>query len=234
MKEENIEVADLTDMPVADGYDEATGSTKGRQSELDELCRGIKQYQDLRSIQAQADSNKRTFSATYKAWDSYLKRPTEFAPKNGHGFVWDNQIGIGNPCIMDRVQDIPQEDRLSTTLMMDGTHLDWNRPYHYRSNPIQHSLVLGDTKNGRRIAVQGQWKGTFQNRTTTWWAYTTLFEPRGDVDEWFREYCRLSIGVSSFDEYAVWIEEDRTKRQQEFEEQAKQAQNLGERIASSI
>ena len=232
MSKDNKEIIDITDMP-ADGYDEVTGSTKGRQAELDELCRGIKSFQDLRSIQAQADSNKRLFSATYKAWDSYMKRPTEFSPKNGNGFVWDNQAK-GNPCIMDRTQDIPQEDRLSTTLVMDGVQIDWDKPYHYRSSPIQHSMVLGNTKNGRRIAIQGQWRGTFQNRTTTWWAYTAVLEPRGDCDDWFMEYCRMSIGVSTYDEYATWVEEDRAKRQREYETQAQQASNLGERIASSI
>lgn len=214
-------------------WTDATGSSGKRQADLDEHCRKIKAYQDLRSIQAQADTQKRMFSATYKAWDSFLKRPTEFSPKNGHGFVWDNQAK-GNPCIMDRTQDIPQEDRLSTTLMMDGTQLDWDKPYHYRSSPIQHSLVLGNTKNGRRIAIQGQWRGTFQNRTTTWWAYTAILEPKGNCDEWFQEYCRLSIGASSFDEYAEWVEQDRQERQAEYEKQAQQASNLGERIASSI
>jgi len=214
-------------------WTDATGSTGKRQADLDEHCRKIKAYQDLRSIQAQADTQKRVFSATYKAWDSFLKRPTEFSPKNGNGFVWDNQAK-GNPCIMDRTQDIPQEDRLSTTLMMDGNVIDWDKPYHYRSSPIQHSLVLGNTKNGRRIALQGQWRGTFQNRTTTWWAYTAILEPKGDCDEWFQEYCRMSIGVSTYEEYATWVEEDRAKRQREYEDQAQQASNLGERIASSI
>ena len=174
-----------------------------------------------------------SFKDLFKGWNDQLKRPTEFNRDRGNGFVWDNQKPA-NPVIIDGATGISQEDLITMSFEIDGNAVDWFQPDHYRSSPIQHSLVLGDTAHNRAVAIQGNWRGTFGNRQTSWWAYTAIMVPNGDADAWFDEVVRLNYGVSTYDDYAEATEQARTEREAAYEAKVESGSSRGRHLASSI
>tara|TARA_Y100000817_G_C16847428_1_gene540606 strand:+ start:546 stop:1214 length:669 start_codon:yes stop_codon:yes gene_type:complete len=218
---------------VNDSTEPLTGTTEARQETMDEICRTIKEYTDLASLQAQVnDSNN--FKSVFTGFNDHLKRPTTFNQERGNGFQWNNEQN-GNPVILGAAFDgLPEEDALSYTFMMDGVELDWKQPSHYRSNPQRHSLVYGRTSKQEAIAIQGNWTADIGGRTVNWWAYTALFVPRGDCYEWFESFIKCNFNVATIEEYADWVEEDRATRQQAYEVNQLEGQSRGALIASNI
>ena len=139
-----------------------------------------------------------------------------------------------NPVIIDGATGILQEDLITMSFEIDGAPVDWFQPDHYRSSPIQHSLVLGNTAHNRAVAIQGNWKGTFGSRQTSWWAYTAIMVPSMDADEWFDEVVRLNYGVSSYNEYSEATEQSRKDREAEYDAKVAKGTNRGRHLASSI
>lgn len=216
----------------ADSSDPLMGTTLARQSQMDALCRDLHMVSDLNSLRDNV-SDENSFKDLFKGWNDQLKRPTEFNRDRGNGFVWDNSKPA-NPVIIDGATGIAQEDLITMSFEIDGNPVDWFQPDHYRSSPIQHSLVLGDTAHNRAVAIQGNWKGTFGDRQTSWWAYTAIMVPNGDTDEWFDEVVRLNYGVSTYDEYSEATEKARQDREAAYEAKVHKGSNRGRHLASSI
>lgn len=219
-------------MALSDASQPLTGTTEARQAQMDALCRDLHMVQDLNSLREQV-SEEQSFKDVFKGWNEHLKQATEFNKNRGHAFRWDNQKRA-NPVIIDGAKDIPDADRISFSFEIDGQPVDWFQPDHYRSNPIQHSLVLGETQHNEAVAIQGNWKGTFGDRQTSWWAYTAILVPNGDCEEWFDEMVSLHYGVSSYDEYSEAVEQARQEREAAYEAKTERGLTRGRHLASGI
>tara|TARA_R110002012_G_scaffold5829_4_gene27031 strand:- start:8780 stop:9466 length:687 start_codon:yes stop_codon:yes gene_type:complete len=222
----------MRELAGSDSSEALTGTTEARQSQMDALCRNLHMVSDLNSLRDNVD-DANSFKDLFKGWNDQLKRPTEFNRDRGNGFVWDN-TKPANPVIIDGATGILQEDLITMSFEIDGAPVDWFQPDHYRSSPIQHSLVLGNTAHNRAVAIQGNWKGTFGARQTSWWAYTAIMVPSMDADEWFDEVVRLNYGVSSYNEYSEATEQSRKDREAEYDAKVAKGTNRGRHLASSI
>jgi len=219
-------------MSLGDQSEFLTGSREARQAQMDALCREIHMVSDLNSLRARVNDQYK-FPALFRGWNDQLKRPTEFNRDRGNGFQWDNSKPA-NPVIIDGATNVAQEDIITMTFEIDGQPVDWHQPDHYRSSPIQHSLVLGDTAKNRAVAIQGNWKGNFGGTERSWWAYTAIMVPKSDCDEWFDEIVRLNYGVSSYEEYSEATEESRREREAEWEAGQTRSESMGAHLASGI
>ena len=206
-----------------------TGTTEQRQDSLDELCRNIHSFRDLNSLETQAKDKEVPFKTVFDGFNAGLKSKNEYKPDNQGLFTWIDKNG--NPCVIDRTDDIPQEDRLRPTFMCDGTVIDYEVPSHYKrylGQADRYSLVYGETNDGECIAIQGNWN--FKNPSGQFikmWKFTALIVPSIDCEEFFEEFCMRSFGMSTYDEYSDWIEEERTRKEMEYANLQQEGNKIG-------
>ena len=207
-----------------------TGTTENRQFDLDQHCAQITVYRDLNSLLTKSKDEQVSFKETFNGFNDTLRSKSKFNPDRLGLFKWHDEKN-GNPCIIDGTDTIPQEDRMSTTLLdVDGNELDWKVPQHYErslGNADRYSMVLGELNGIETIAIQGNWTATINGSWRNWWVYTCIFETSIDVEEWFDEYCVKSYGVSTYDEYAQEVERIRQEKKDKWEATKQQANKLG-------
>jgi len=211
-----------------------TGTHEERQFEFDRHCSEIYAYRDLNTLVTQAKDKEVNFKDTFNGFNDTLKPSSEFNPDRAGLFHWHDEKN-GNPAIIDGVDSIPQEDRMSTTLMCDGIVLDWKVPQHYKRSlgeAKRYSLVYGELNNKECIAIQGNWNANINGNWRNWWVYTCLFTPSIDCEEWFDEYCKMAYSVSTYDEYSEEVERIRQEKKDKWEATQQEAKNLGRDLVS--
>lgn len=211
-----------------------TGTQEDRQERLDELCRSLDRATDLAALKTRAAAEGKTFKDVFKGWNKALREPTVARPENGGAFAWYNQHN-GNPAMLAGNPKIEDKDQLTTTFMLNNVELQWQNPYHYRTMPARHSAVFGVTKTGNdAVAIQGNWQTTINGEWRSWWAYTAIVFPTGDVEAWFHDFISLQWGVNTYEEYVEMSTEIRDKAAKEYENNQEEAEAIGNLLAESL
>lgn len=211
-----------------------TGTTENRQFDLDQHCTEIASYRDLNSILHQSKDKDVSYKETFNGFNDTLKPKSQFSPDREGLFKWHDEKN-GNPCIIDGTDSIPQEDRMSTTLMMDGILLDWKVPQHYARSlgeAERYSLVYGELNGEEVLAIQGNWNATINGQWRNWWVYTCIFQTTTDPETWFEEYCVKSYGVNTYDEYSEEVERIRQEKRDKWEATQQEAKKAGKSLVS--